>query len=459
MFTPRHQDARTVQLSRCLLLGCVIGLFVVGGEAAFAQTPAGGSSRPYSGLFGGKSSDADSRQSLSFMVSLAEGYNDDTSPQLSTVVDPSAGQAGGLQTMLVANANYSWRGTSAQFAVNSASALAYYNDLSATRNLSHSVGIGFNAVLSQQTTLLVNQAAAYSPSYLYGLFPGDVTVDPGEGVPPAPEYSVQTRETYSYNTSLGLSHSFTRRNRMSLSGDFNYTDYVHESDIQRDMRVAGLRAQFSRNVKRNTVLSAGYRFRNGEIGLGFQPTTEHGVDVGLDHSRPLSATRRAFFSLRLGSSTVEVPLSALSIEAPATGRRYLADGQVSFGYQFTRGWQTRAMYRRGMEYIPALTEPVFTDGVSANLDGMITRRADLTMSAGYSSAKSAFDRTASSLETYNGDVRLRYALNRTLAAYVQYIYYVYDFGGNTQLAPGLAPRLERNAVRVGFMLWLPVVQR
>ena len=457
MFTPRHQDERTVKSSRCLLLACVIGIFVVGGEAAFAQTTEGGSTRPYSGLFGGRGAAPDSRQTLSFMVSLAEGYNDDTSPQLSTVVDPAAGQAGGLQTMLVANVNYSWRGTSAQFAVNSASALAYYNDLSATRNLSHSVGIGFNAVLSQKTTLLVNQAAAYSPSYLYGLFPGDATVDPGDGVPPAPEYSVQTRETYSYNTSLGLTHSFTRRNRMSLFGDFNYTDYVHESDIQRDMRVAGLRAQFSRNVKRNTVLSAGYRFRNGDVGLGFEPTTEHGVDVGIDHNRPLSATRRAFVGLRLGSSAVELPPSAATLLS-ATGRRYLIDGEMSLGYQFSRGWQTRAVYRRGMEYVPALTEPVFTDGVTANLDGAITRRFDLTMSAGYSNGESVFQ-NASSFDTYNGDVRLRYALNRTLAAYGQYIYYVYDFGGNTQLAPGMPTRLERNAVRAGFMLWLPVVQR
>jgi hypothetical protein len=441
------------------IVGAALILVAAGIAPLHAQTPESGSSRPYSGLFGGKAAGPDSKQSLNFMVSLAEGYNDDTSPQLSTVVDPSAGQAGGLQTMLVANGNYMWRGTSAQFAVTSASALAYYNDLSETRNLSHSLGVGFTALLSQKTSLLFNQGAAYSPSYLYGLFPSDSTVEPGEGVPAAPEYSVQTRETYSYNTSLGLTHSFTRRNRFTLSSDFSYTDYLHESDTQRDMRVAGARAQFARNVKRNTVLTFGYRFRNGDVGFGFEPTIEHGVDIGIDHSRPLSATRRAFFGFRIGASTLEVPLSALDTSVTGTGRRYLTDGQLSLGYQFSRGWQTRAMYRRGMEYIPAFTEPVFTDGVSANVDGMITRRLDLTMSAGYSNGESAFSRNASALKSYNGDVRLRYALNRTTAAYVQYLYYFYDFGGNTQLAPGMPTRLERNAVRAGFTLWLPVVQR
>jgi hypothetical protein len=449
-----------VTLRSCLVSAFVIGMLAAGGGDAFAQASGGGagSSRPYRGLFGGKPPDPVSRQSLSFMVSLAEGYNDDTSPRVSTVVDPNAGQASGLQTMLVADGAYSWRGTKLQFAVNGVSAFAYYNDLSETRSLSHSIGIGFNAQLSPKTSLLVNQSAAFTPSYLYGLFPGDDTIDPGDEVPAAPEYSVQTRDSYFYNTSLGLSHNFTVRNRLSLSGDFNYTDYVREFDTQRDMQVAGFRGQFSRNVKRNTVLAAGYRLRNGDVGIAFEPTTEQGIDIGVDHSRPLSATRRAFFGFRVGATTMEVPLSTFDSIAAQTGRRYFVDGQVSAGYQFSRGWQTRAMYRRAMEYVPTLTEPVFTDGASVNVDGMINRRFDLTASAGYSTGESAFTRDTSALKTYSGDVRFRYALNRTLAAYVQYLYYFYELN-NAQLAPGMASRLERNAVRAGFMLWLPVVQR
>jgi hypothetical protein len=445
-------------IRRHLTLAAVLTAAVASSHAAYAQVSGSGSSRPYSGLFGeNRSADPDSRQILNFTVSLAEGYNDDSSPYLSTVVDPSAGHAGGLQTLLVANANYVRRGTNAQFAVNSASALAYYNDLSETRNLSHSVGVGFTAQLSPRMSLLFNQGAAYSPSYLYGLFPVDATVDPGDQLPVAPEYSVQTRETYSYNTSLGLTHSFTRRNRLSLSGDFSYTDYVQESDAYQDLRVAGLRAQFGRNVKRNTALTVGYRLRTGNVGFGLEPTTEHGVDVGINHDRPLSATRRAFVDLRFGASAVDLPPSAATLLS-ATGRRYLANGEAAFGYQFSRGWQTRAMYRRGMDYVPALTDPVYTDGVSANVDGMIGQRVDMTISGGYSSGESVFQNT-STFDTYNGEFRIRYAVNRTFAAYVQYLYYVYDFGGNTQLAPGLVPRLERNAVRVGFMLWVPVIQR
>ena len=174
--------------SRALFVSALTVAAAGAAVPAHAQTP--GSGRPYSRLFGG-SSTRNSGQALDLTLSLIEGYNDDTSQEIGNVVDPNSGQAAGLQTMLVANASYTWQGTKGQFAANSSSALAYYNDLEETRNISHSVAIGFSAELSPQTTLLINQTAAYSPSYLYGLFPGDSTLEPGDDIPAAPDYSVQ----------------------------------------------------------------------------------------------------------------------------------------------------------------------------------------------------------------------------------------------------------------------------
>jgi hypothetical protein len=117
------------------------------------------------------------------------------------------------------------------------------------------------------------------------------------------------------------------------------------------------------------------------------------------------------------------------------------------------------MYRRALEYLPSLTEPVFTDGVSVYVDGLITPRIDVTVSGGYVSGASALSPALSAFKTSTGDVRIRYAINRTLAGYVQYLYYFYDFSGQARLAPRIASRFERNAIRAGFTLWLPVMQR
>ncbi len=306
----------------------------------------------------------------------------------------------------------------------------------------------FPLQLSPQTTLLINQTAAYSPSYLYGLFPGDSTLEPGDDIPAAPDYSVQARDTYSYGTSASLTHNLTRRNRLTASGDFLYTDYAQQTINQRDMKVAGVGGRFARNVTRNTAVTVGFKYRTGQVGISLGPTQEYLADVGADHSRPLSATRRASVGFRLGMSAVELPRIAAQLFEP-TGRRYLANGEFSVSYQFSSVWQAGAMYRRSLEYVPTLVTPVFSDGFSANVDAVFTPRWDLQVSAGYSNGTSAFERESSEALTYTGDVRLRYAVNRKLAGYVQYMYYFYDFQGLRQVVSGIPPTLERHAVTGG----------
>jgi hypothetical protein len=58
-----------------------------------------------------------------------------------------------------------------------------------------------------------------------------------------------------------------------------------------------------------------------------------------------------------------------------------------------------------------------------------------------------------------GEARLRYRLTGNVAVYVQYLYYFYDFHGNTAVIPGLASSLERNGVRAGLTLWVPALRR
>ena len=53
----------------------------------------------------------------------------------------------------------------------------------------------------------------------------------------------------------------------------------------------------------------------------------------------------------------------------------------------------------------------------------------------------------------------RYGLSRSLALYVQYVYYFYDFQQKTALPGGLPPSLERNGIRVGVTVWASPLRR
>jgi len=120
-------------------------------------------------------------------------------------------------------------------------------------------------------------------------------------------------------------------------------------------------------------------------------------------------------------------------------------------YDIGRTWQAGAEYRRGnFEYIAGLREPVTSDNFSLRVEGLLTRRLEALGSIVHSAGKSALNRTESFYETYNGDVRLRFALTRTVAAYGEYVYGFYDSRGTAPVIAGLPPSLERNGIRAGF---------
>jgi hypothetical protein len=410
------------------------------------------------GLFGGVRPDNNAKSRLDLSVSVVEGYDSDVPSELRPTLDPSNLQPGGYWTMLDAGLAYAWRGRGAQFGANAASILRHYAEIGEVRSLGHSTGLGVIVDLPRRTALLANQSVAYSPTYLSGLFPTGAVVEPGDPGTTAPNYSVGSLESYAYTTTMAVRHELTRRSNVTLSADYTYQDRLNESDLWNDVDAKAVQGEFARNIGRNTALRAQYRYRAGQFGYaGTGKTIEHAADLGVSYSRRLSGTRQATLRFNLGPSSAVLP-EALSTGI-VTRRQYRAAGEASFAYEFGQSWQARVNYKRGLEYIVDLPEPVFADGASVGVDGLVSRRVDLVMSAGYSSGESLLNRENLLYDTYTGQLRVRYAFGRPFAVFAEYLYYYYSFRGNTQLREGLPPGLERSGVRAGLTLWVPAMRR
>jgi hypothetical protein len=283
--------------------------------------------------------------------------------------------------------------------------------------------------------------------------------NPGDSIIAAPDYAASEDESYAYGSTLGLTYGFNNRTSASVTGDFQYTDFLKESASRQDVRSINLTTNVSRNLTRNTALVSSYRYHTGDFGYtGGGTSIEQGVDFGMSYSKPLSATRRALVAFRIGAAAVTAP--PLYTNTTVDDERYrLLSTEGSLAYEFKRTWQARAAWRRGFDYVMELTEPVSTEGVSAGIEGLFSNRIDFSASAGYSKGQSALSRGSPSFDTYAANVRLRRRLTGNIAAYAEYLYYFYDFRGNTQLAPGLPPQLERHGARVGLTLWVPALRR
>jgi len=448
-------------LRRSASVGCTsLSLLLCGAAPAFAQT----TSLPHGSLFSHDSTPA--RQKLDLSFTLGEAYDSDT-PEALRGIGTTETLFNGYSTIFAGGGEYRLDKPRVQLAARAASEFRYVNELDELRAVSTSGAIGVDGRLGPRTSLLLNQSVAYSPSYFYGLFPSDPAHYPGEPIPPAPNYAVSSSASYSYATSVALTHSLSRRNQVSAAGDLQYTDFVKETNAQPDVATRSVSGDFSRNLTRNAALRMGYRYRQGTFSafpvgdvsvLEDVVYSEHMVDGGVGYSRPLSATRRFEFTARLGASAIRVP--PFLVLAPSdSDRLYRATSDMSLKYQF-KTVVVGGYYRRGLDYVPQLRRPVFTDGVSANLTALLTDRLDLSANAAYTSGSSTvFLADTSNLETYTADVRFRYALTRGVAAYAEYLYYFYDLGSFVQLGAGVPHRLERNGVRAGLMLWLPVFRR
>ena len=104
-----------------------------------------------------------------------------------------------------------------------------------------------------------------------------------------------------------------------------------------------------------------------------------------------------------------------------------------------------------------MSQPVFTNGVSVGLDGLVHRRVQVGIAGGYSEGRSAILSNASQFNTSNVSARLQYALTSSTAIDVDYLYYFYDFLGGLPLVSG-PPRVQRNGVRIGLRLLIPALR-
>jgi hypothetical protein len=410
------------------------------------------------GLFGGPLSETGRGQRFNVTFMVSQAYDTEIPAELRARLPQNDPQLGGFSTMLGTSAEYTNTGRRGQIVGSGQTSFRYSRQLAEVAPVSHSGAIGARVNLSRTASVEANQTVAYSPSYLYQLFPGVTPPGLGEAVAAAPEFRVDQTDSYNYGTTGTLAVGSERGNRFTASADYQHTEYRGDIVTRPNLTTYGRRAGYSRGVGRNVTVSTEYEYRTGQFEFG--DAKEHRVNIGADYSRALSSTRRATFRIRLSPSFMDIPEDDPDALVTGRVRRLQADGTAEF--QLHRAWQTGASYRRNTEYTPAFLEPVLTDSISAQVTGLITRRLDVTASTGYARVGSALNRgdtplePESQLDTYVVTVKLRYAMSRRLALYTEYLYYVYELRGETLLAPDLPPTFEQSGIRVGLVFALPL---
>ena len=437
----------------------IVAICVTVMTAAPAASQGTAARRPAGGLFGATRADHGGPGKLNFTFELAESVDGALPPEIGVRVARGL-QDGGLSTWLAASSDYARNGRRLQLAANASTAFRYYRRHDRIDALSHSAGLGASLRLPKQGNLRVESTAAYSPSYLFQLFPSAESPALGASIPAQPDYQINGTDSYTYRTAIAVAFGSQRGTQVTTSGAFARTDFQDQTAARRDLEIYETGARISHSLSRTGRLSVEYRHRSGEFGYGGL-TNEHRVTIGTEYSPALSPTRRAIVRFNLSPATLSIPEAAVAAIAAGetNGRlnRMLAEASVS--YPFRPNWRTTGSVRRSVEYLAVLGQPVLADGARAEVVGLISRRADLSVSAGYASAASILSRNRETLDTYTGEARIRYALKRSVALYSEYLYYYYDLRGQTGLAPDLPNVFTQHSVRAGLTLFIDALGR
>jgi hypothetical protein len=199
----------------------------------------------------------------------------------------------------------------------------------------------------------------------------------------------------------------------------------------------GLGGTFNARVARDGMFRAGYTRQAVDRGVVLYSV--HHANLGGDYGRPLSTSRRAFVSFRGGSAALE-----------SNGQvRVFITADASLNYELKRSWTGRLRYNRGFTFVDEIADPLLSDGLSADLNGLLSRRIDLSGSGSFRHGTVGVSRTAGNYDVYGARTRIRFALSRISAVYAEYLFFHYRFADSVRLGASLPSLFDRQTVRVG----------
>lgn len=445
-----------------------LGLVLPSPATAQASDPAPASvRRPYRGLFGGASNPAAS-QSLVFSASLFGAYDDNVLAGLSDgQVRNSWMQRSGTYWATAAGLDYllSKTGERFSFGLSSSAQVQYRDSGEAHVNPYYSGGLHMNARLTRSMTLTARQSLSYAPHYTVVASPVDSEApDHDIALPADPEFDLFPLQTLRTASSVTLSQRFGRDTTLSGSYGFRTGDIdadetePGQTSRFRDYRAhsGSLRFMHTRRVTSHAALVLGYGIRVAERGAATgEPRVMHNVNAGVNYSRALSFSRRTAFSFGSGSAIVV----SENLQEPGGQSRtrvhLLANANLT--HEMGRTWTARLSYARGLQSREGFDELYFTDGLSADVGGLVSRRLSLSGNAGWS--VSTLDRPGrTGHNRVSASAQATYALTPMLGLYARYIYYQYDYGDDVPLDPRFARGLNRQGVRVGVTTSIQLIR-
>ncbi len=267
-----------------------------------------------------------------------------------------------------------------------------------------------------------------------------------------PLHASSSRRSWAAASRVDFTSQWSPRDVLGMSYGYDTRDYQDQNGDSR----AGVGSVFyGKNLSRRSKLRLSYGYADSRLlePLGWIPLQTHTADAGLELERAFSPTRRLVVSFGGGAirAFTRERLTRESVNV------WLPAGYGALRLDWARSWSMSADYRRTVGALQGISGDAFTtDAGLVRVGGFVARPLELTLSAGYAEGQASIG-TAGSYDTYTSTAQLRLLLSTKWSALVSYDHYQYDVRNIDPILRQLPTNVQRNAVRVGLAMNLPIV--
>lgn len=264
---------------------------------------------------------------------------------------------------------------------------------------------------------------------------------------PADAFAARRLDNDTIDGTAGFASPYSRRSTLSASVSRRATRFFDDPD--NNFELWGAKATWTRKLTRDVAARIGYgREEITQTAVGEGRFTHEVFDLGLDLAREFSVARRTAFHFNTQTSV---------IRETGGDRRYRLNGGIGLARGFRRTWAVSVSATRNTEFLAGFLQPVFTDGVSSTVSGMLADRIEWTAALGASHGRVGFE-ALDDFISYTGTTRLSAGVTRRLGVYAEYTYYRYELPLGTSPVV-LLPQLSRQSVSIGLSAHIPIFAR
>jgi hypothetical protein len=329
-----------------------------------------------------------------------------------------------------------------------------YSGIDAEATLGGAMTFTAGTNLGRVTHLRFSQDVDYVPTLVLGA-PELTSLDLTAPVPDVAAVSsgYLDQRSWSSNSVVNLDRRWTSRQTTLVAAAYSSLTYL--DDLGADTRTRFANLIHSWSVSRTSSLRGLYSISDADLESGgvATPMTNQTIDFSFSYDRRLSPTRQ----LQITGGGGATHVSTLNAVDHSNLSYWMPSGSGSFSWDVGRSWSLAGDYSRSANVLQGVSLTTFaTDSASTSVSGLVNSRIETSFSATYSNGHSGGADTTGRFENYSGSMQLLYAISRCCAMALNYDYFVYRFQNVPDLPSQFPPSFDRQAVWVGFSIWLPL---